>query len=142
MFALFYVFNYICLIILCEVNPSLPCIASYSCFISNTTPLELITLRLQSFSVTRTYVPRRRRVRKGGSGSTFSTLLRKELREGALQSLLEGSSYLASSNSDPDPLLSSFMFNPVVADESVNAPHQSVEDALIKEVSKDDFLER
>ncbi|KAH1150836.1 hypothetical protein GYH30_044715 [Glycine max] len=53
-------------------------------------------------------VQRKRRVRKVGSGSTMS-ILRKELREGALQSLLGSSSYLASSNSEPDPLLSSFM---------------------------------
>ncbi|KAK7303727.1 hypothetical protein RJT34_14640 [Clitoria ternatea] len=89
----------------------------------------------------RNYVPRKRRVRKGGSGSTFS-ILRRELREGALQSLLGGSSYIASSNSEPDPLLSSFMFNPVVADESVSVPPcPSIEDALVKESSKDDFLE-
>ncbi|KAH1209095.1 Protein DEHYDRATION-INDUCED 19 7 [Glycine max] len=84
---------------------------------------------------------RKRRVRKGGSASTIS-ILRKELQEGALQSLLGGSSYLASSNSEPDPLLSSFMFNPVVADESVSATPPSTEDALVKESSKDDFLKR
>ncbi|KAL2580569.1 hypothetical protein AAZV13_15G133400 [Glycine max] len=86
-------------------------------------------------------VQRKRRVRKGGSASTIS-ILRKELQEGALQSLLGGSSYLASSNSEPDPLLSSFMFNPVVADESVSATPPSTEDALVKESSKDDFLKR
>lgn len=91
---------------------------------------------------------RKRRLRKGGSGSTFS-LVRKELlregalREGAWQSLLGGSSYIASSNSEPDPLLSSFMFNPVVADESVSVqPSPSIEAALVKESSEDDFLER
>ncbi|KAG4938905.1 hypothetical protein JHK84_045102 [Glycine max] len=71
-------------------------------------------------------VQRKRRVRKVGSGSTMS-ILRKELREGALQSLLGSSSYLASSNSEPDPLLSSFMFNPAVTDDSF------VEDTLVKE---------
>ncbi|RDY11227.1 Protein DEHYDRATION-INDUCED 19-like 7, partial [Mucuna pruriens] len=101
-----------------------------------------ILLFWPNVSVTRTYVQRKRRVRKGGFGSTFS-ILRKELREGALQSLLGGSSYSASSNSEPDPLLSSFMFNPVVADESVSVlPCPSIEDALVKESSKDDFLER
>ncbi|XP_061344783.1 protein DEHYDRATION-INDUCED 19 homolog 4-like isoform X2 [Gastrolobium bilobum] len=85
---------------------------------------------------------RKRRVRKGGSSSTFS-ILRKELREGALQSLLGGSSYVASSNSEPDPLLSSFIFNPVVADESVSVQScPSIEVAPVKESSKDDFLER
>ncbi|XP_028248080.1 protein DEHYDRATION-INDUCED 19 homolog 4-like [Glycine soja] len=86
-------------------------------------------------------VQRKRRVRKVGSGSTMS-ILRKELREGALQSLLGGSSYLASCNSEPDPLLSSFMFNPAVTDDSASAKPPSVEDALVKESSKDDFLER
>ncbi|XP_027356726.1 protein DEHYDRATION-INDUCED 19 homolog 7 isoform X2 [Abrus precatorius] len=84
-------------------------------------------------------VQRRRRVRKGGPSSTFS-ILRKELREGALQSLLGGSSYIASSNSEPDPLLSSFMFNPVVADEIV--PRSSIEDAIVKESSEEYFVER
>ncbi|KAI3695070.1 hypothetical protein L1987_78058 [Smallanthus sonchifolius] len=47
--------------------------------------------------------------RKGGSISTLS-LLRRELREGNLQSLFGGSSYLAqSANVAPDPLLSSFI---------------------------------
>lgn len=45
------------------------------------------------------------------SHSTLS-LLKKELREGHLQSLLGGSSFTASaSNTAPDPLLSSFMYN-------------------------------
>ncbi|KAK1434481.1 hypothetical protein QVD17_00224 [Tagetes erecta] len=47
--------------------------------------------------------------RKGGSMSTLS-LLRRELREGNLQSIFGGSSYLAqSTNVAPDPLLSSFI---------------------------------
>ncbi|GAB2217809.1 hypothetical protein Drorol1_Dr00001021 [Drosera rotundifolia] len=62
---------------------------------------------------------RKRRSRKGASSSIFS-LLKKELRDVNLQSLLEGSSYLQfSSNSDldidqnpdPDPLLSSFIYS-------------------------------
>lgn len=92
--------------------------------------------------MTRNYVQRKRRVKKGSPGSTLS-MLRKELREGALQSLLGGSSYMASSNSEPDPLLSSFIFNPVLADESLSArPCPSIETAPVKESSKDDFLER
>ncbi|KAK7329507.1 hypothetical protein VNO77_23677 [Canavalia gladiata] len=87
-------------------------------------------------------IGRKRRIKKGGSSSTFS-ILRKELLEGVLQSLLGGTLYIASSHSEADPLLSSFMFNPVVADESVSVPPcPSVEDALVKESSKDDFLER
>lgn len=87
-------------------------------------------------------VQRKRRVRKGGSGSTI-TMLRRELREGALQSLLGGSTFIGSSNSEPDPLLSSFMFSPLVADESSSAtPPASIQGALVKESSKDYFLER
>ncbi|KAK4265842.1 hypothetical protein QN277_026838 [Acacia crassicarpa] len=87
-------------------------------------------------------VQRKRRYRKGGSSSTLS-LLRRELREGTLQSLFGGSSYVASSNSEPDRLLSSFIYNPVAADESVSPqPCPSVESTLVKESSKDDSLER
>lgn len=58
---------------------------------------------------------RKRRSRKGAPYSTLS-LLRKELREGNLQSLLGGSSYIvSSSNAAADPLLSSFILP--VADE-------------------------
>ncbi|CAL5208641.1 unnamed protein product [Lathyrus oleraceus] len=52
---------------------------------------------------------RKRKSRKGGSYSTLS-LLRKELREGNLQSLFGGSPCIvSSSNAAPDPLLSSFI---------------------------------
>lgn len=52
---------------------------------------------------------RKRKSRRAGSHSTLS-LLRKELREGNLQSLLGGSSCVVSSTSTaPDPLLSSFI---------------------------------
>ncbi|XP_019428034.1 PREDICTED: protein DEHYDRATION-INDUCED 19 homolog 3-like [Lupinus angustifolius] len=52
---------------------------------------------------------RKRRSRKSGYYSTLS-LLRKELREGNLQSLFGGSSCIvSSSNAAPDPLLSSFI---------------------------------
>jgi len=58
---------------------------------------------------------RKRKSRKGGSYSTLS-LLRKELREGNLQSLLGGSSRIvSSSNVAADPLLSSFIL-PVADD--------------------------
>ncbi|RYR12907.1 hypothetical protein Ahy_B04g070185 isoform F [Arachis hypogaea] len=88
------------------------------------------------------YVQRKRRLRKGSSSSTFS-ILRKELREGALQSLLGGSSFISSSNSEPDPLLSSFIFNPVLSDESESAqPCPSIEAALVKESSNKSSLER
>ncbi|CAI8615384.1 unnamed protein product [Vicia faba] len=65
---------------------------------------------------------RKRKSRKGGSYSTLS-LLRKELREGNLQSLLGGSSFtLSSSNAAPDPLLSSFILP--VADELSSSESQ------------------
>ncbi|XP_071697839.1 protein DEHYDRATION-INDUCED 19 homolog 7-like isoform X2 [Rutidosis leptorrhynchoides] len=57
-------------------------------------------------------VQRKRRFRRGGSNSTLS-ILKKELREGNLHSLLGGSSYSVPSsvNTEPDPLLSSFIYN-------------------------------
>ncbi|XP_045807673.1 protein DEHYDRATION-INDUCED 19 homolog 4-like [Trifolium pratense] len=85
-------------------------------------------------------VQRKKRVRKGVSNST---LFRKELREGALHSLLGGSSSTAYSNSEPDTLLSSFIFNPVIGDEAVSEQSSSsIEAAIVKESSKDDFVER
>ncbi|KAH9755428.1 protein DEHYDRATION-INDUCED 19 [Citrus sinensis] len=61
---------------------------------------------------------RKRKSRRGGSHSTLS-LLRKELREGNLQSLFGGSSCIvSSSNAAADPLLSSFILP--VADDCVS----------------------
>ncbi|XP_075487384.1 protein DEHYDRATION-INDUCED 19 homolog 3-like [Primulina tabacum] len=58
---------------------------------------------------------RKRKSRKSGSFSTLS-LLRRELKEGNLQSLFGGSaSSVSSSNAAPDPLLSSFIL-PMVQD--------------------------
>ncbi|KAJ8529577.1 hypothetical protein K7X08_036412 [Anisodus acutangulus] len=55
------------------------------------------------------YMQRKRKSRRVGSHSTLS-LLRKELREGNLQSLFGGSSCVVPSTSTaPDPLLSSFI---------------------------------
>ncbi|KDP27871.1 hypothetical protein JCGZ_18951 [Jatropha curcas] len=88
-------------------------------------------------------VQRKRRLRKGGSNSTFS-LLRKGLREGSLQSLLGGSScFVSSSNSEPDPLLSSFIFNPPALDEPLSIqPLSSVEAGSVKESTNEEFRER
>ncbi|KAK2419044.1 Drought-responsive family protein [Trifolium repens] len=67
-------------------------------------------------------IQRKRKSRKGGSYSTLS-LLRKELRDGNLQSLLGGSScIMSSSNAAPDPLLSSFILP--VADEYSSSQSQ------------------
>lgn len=88
-------------------------------------------------------VQRKRRLRKGGSNLTFS-MLRKELREGNLQALLGGSSCIvSSSNVEPDPLLSSFIFNPPTADEPVSLQPLSIAEASdVKESSNREFLER
>nr|TKS06535.1 drought-responsive family protein [Populus alba] len=94
-------------------------------------------------SLTGDYVQRKRRLRKGGANSAFS-ILRKELREGSLQSLLGGSScFVSSSNSEPDPLLSPFIFNPPGFDEAPNAkPLSSVEASSVKGSTTEEFLER
>ncbi|XP_062005091.1 protein DEHYDRATION-INDUCED 19 homolog 3 [Rosa rugosa] len=83
---------------------------------------------------------RKRKTRKGGAHSTLS-LLRKELREGNLQSLFGGSScLLSSSNVAADPLLSSFILP--MADDFVSVqPHFSTETSLAKK-STEKVLER
>ncbi|KAK6930225.1 Drought induced 19 protein type, zinc-binding domain [Dillenia turbinata] len=85
---------------------------------------------------------RRRRLRKGGSGSTFA-LLRKELREGNLQSLLGGSFVASSSNAEADPLLSSFISNASVADEPLNVElHSSAAKSSVKKSLDEDLSKR
>ncbi|KAI3469327.1 hypothetical protein Pfo_025990 [Paulownia fortunei] len=86
---------------------------------------------------------RRRRLRRGGSNLPFS-ILRKELREGNLQSLLGGSSLLvSSSHSEPDPLLTSFIYNPPVVDKSSSVqPLSSVEACSMAEHSVEDLVDR
>ncbi|XP_073300866.1 protein DEHYDRATION-INDUCED 19 homolog 4-like isoform X3 [Primulina huaijiensis] len=62
------------------------------------------------------HMHRKRRLRRGLSNLSFSSL-RKDLLEGKLQSLLGGSSFVVpTSNSEPDPLLNSFICNPTVDD--------------------------
>nr|AFK46835.1 unknown [Lotus japonicus] len=83
---------------------------------------------------------RKRKSRKGGSYSTLS-LLRKELREGNLQSLFGGSSCIvSSSNSAADPLLSSFI-SPLANEPTSSQPHlhtetRSTKKSLDETVSK------
>ena len=61
-------------------------------------------------------VQRKRRCRRGGTSAL--SILRRELREGSLQSILGGSSRLVSSSTtEPDPLLSSFIHNTPLANE-------------------------
>lgn len=85
---------------------------------------------------------RKRKFRRNGSGLTFS-LLRKELREGYLQALLGGSSLNYTGNSEPDPLISSFMCNAPPVDQPVSVePHPPVEERSVKDLSEQEFGER
>ncbi|CAA0817542.1 Protein DEHYDRATION-INDUCED 19 homolog 3 [Striga hermonthica] len=64
------------------------------------------------------YVSRRRRFLRRGTNSPFS-ILRRELRDGSLQSLFGGSSHLGSSaHTEPDPVLTSFILSSPVVDKS------------------------
>ncbi|KAF8392633.1 hypothetical protein HHK36_022982 [Tetracentron sinense] len=94
-------------------------------------------------SLTRGYMQRKRRFRKGGSHSTLS-LLRKELREGNIQSLIGGSSCTVPSSSvAPDPLLSSFIYNLPMVDEPGNVqPHFSAEASSVDKSLVENALER
>ncbi|XP_057792205.1 protein DEHYDRATION-INDUCED 19 homolog 3-like isoform X2 [Salvia miltiorrhiza] len=85
---------------------------------------------------------RKRKSRKSGSHSTLS-LLRRELREGNLQSLFGGSSCIVSSNNAaPDPLLSSFIL-PMVEDyESIVPSHSSAESTTSKKSTTGSISER
>ncbi|MBA0633921.1 hypothetical protein Godav_025628, partial [Gossypium davidsonii] len=76
---------------------------------------------------------RKRKSREAGSHSTLS-LLRKELREGNLQSSFGGSSCTVSSNSAPDPLLFSFIL-PMVDDFVSVQPNFSRETRTTKKSS-------
>nr|XP_043608984.1 protein DEHYDRATION-INDUCED 19 homolog 4-like [Erigeron canadensis] len=87
-------------------------------------------------------IQRKRRLRRGGSNSTFS-YLKKELRDGNLQSLLGGSSFSipSSTNTEPDPLLFSFMYNDVV-DTSQDQTDSPTATLLTVEGSSKDLLAR
>uniref|UniRef100_A0A5B6YWC3 Uncharacterized protein n=2 Tax=Davidia involucrata TaxID=16924 RepID=A0A5B6YWC3_DAVIN len=76
------------------------------------------------------------------SHSTLS-LLRKEFQDEHLRSLLEGSCVVSSSNMAPDPLLSSFFYNPPTADEpEIIQPSSSTEASLAEKSSDENMLER
>ncbi|KAL1546181.1 RING-type E3 ubiquitin transferase [Salvia divinorum] len=84
---------------------------------------------------------RKRKSRKSGSHSTLS-LLRRELREGNLQSLFAGSSCIvSSSNAAPDPLLSSFIL-PMVEDYESVPSHSSAETTIAKKSTTGSTSER
>ena len=92
-------------------------------------------------SLTVDYMQRKRKSRKGGSHSTLS-MLRRELREGNLQSLFGGSSCIVSSNSAaPDPLLSSFIL-PMAEDYGSHQSHSSTETVTVKKSSSEVTAER
>lgn len=92
-------------------------------------------------SLTSAYIQRKRKSRKGGAHSTLS-LLRKELREGNLQSLFGGSSCIvSSSNAAPDPLLSSFIL-PMTDDSSSLQSHLSTAASSAKKSSVEKLPER
>ncbi|CAA2967620.1 Hypothetical predicted protein [Olea europaea subsp. europaea] len=87
------------------------------------------------------FLLRKRKSRKAGSHSTLS-LLRRELREGNLQSLFGGSSRtVPSSNAAPDPLLSSFIL-PVGDDFMSVQSHSSSESTPAKKSSSGNVLDR
>ncbi|KAH7542987.1 hypothetical protein FEM48_Zijuj02G0134100 [Ziziphus jujuba var. spinosa] len=93
------------------------------------------------YSLTNTYMQRKRKSRKGGSHSTLS-LLRKELREGNLQSLFGGSSCIvSSSNVAPDPLLSSFIL-PMSDDYVSVQPPFSTETSSVKKSTDENVSQR
>ncbi|KAM0024420.1 putative drought induced 19 type, zinc-binding protein [Helianthus debilis subsp. tardiflorus] len=85
-------------------------------------------------------VQRKRRIRRVGSNSTYSAL-KRELREGNLHAFLGGSSFsgMSSVNTEPDPLLSSFMYNNVV-DPSQDQTRSSTEAISVVESSNKDFV--
>ncbi|XP_076951569.1 protein DEHYDRATION-INDUCED 19 homolog 4-like [Bidens hawaiensis] len=87
-------------------------------------------------------VQRKRRFRRGGLNSTFS-ILKKELREGNLHLLFGGSSLTGQSmaNTEPDPLLSSFMYNNAV-DPSRGQTDSSVAAMSVAESLNKDILAR
>jgi hypothetical protein len=73
------------------------------------------------------YMQRRRRVQKISSGShSLLSLLRKDLRDGSLQSFLGGSSYVSNPPAaSPDPFLSSLVCNFPVAEPSKDLHSES-----------------
>ncbi|CAJ1976094.1 unnamed protein product [Sphenostylis stenocarpa] len=86
------------------------------------------------------YMQRKRKSRKGGSYSTLS-LLRKELREGNLQSLFGGSSCIVSSSNAADPLLSSFIL-PLANEHASSQPHLHTETRSSKKCSDETVSKR
>ncbi|KAH0435370.1 hypothetical protein IEQ34_026634 [Dendrobium chrysotoxum] len=89
------------------------------------------------------YSQHKRRLRKGSSGSHGAlNFLRKEVRDGSLQSLLGGSSRLITpSHAAPDPLLSSFISNVPIADSSRIVEPEPLDEGINK-ISEEKMVER
>ncbi|KAI4364472.1 hypothetical protein MLD38_020560 [Melastoma candidum] len=83
-------------------------------------------------------VHRKRRLRKGGSSATIS-LLKKELRDGTLQSFLSGTRGTSNPFSEPDPMLSSFISSPSV-EALVNVEPQIDDEVSLVKGSSDEEL--
>ncbi|CAI0551612.1 unnamed protein product [Linum tenue] len=83
---------------------------------------------------------RKRKSRRGGAHSSLS-LLRKELREGNLQSLFGSSCIVSSSNAAPDPLLSSFIL-PMGDDFTSPQTSFSTETSFSKKGPEESIIER
>lgn len=93
-------------------------------------------------SLTRGYLQQKLKLHKGESHSLRSWL-KKELQDGQLQSLLRGSSMFSSSNTEPDPLLSSFIYNmPMVDVTESMQPSSSTEVNFEKKSLDENMLER
>lgn len=87
-------------------------------------------------------VHRKRILRKGGSNLKYF-ISRKELQDESLQSFLGGSQSLASSNAEPDPLLSSFISNLSTVNEPLKEKENySVEASSEEELSMPEALQR
>lgn len=86
-------------------------------------------------------VQRKRRFRRGGPNSTL-TILKKEFREGNLQSLLGGSSLLVQS-SEPEQWLSSFISNTPAVDQPPTAqPPAATSSKSMAEGTSEDLSRR
>lgn len=78
-----------------------------------------------------------------GESHSLRSWLKKELQDGQLQSLLRGSSLFSSSNTEPDPLLSSFIYNmPMVDVTESMQPSSSTEVNFEKKSLDENMLER
>lgn len=92
-------------------------------------------------SLTESYMQQKRKGRKSSSISTLS-LLRRELREGNLQSLFGGSSYIGqSASAAPDPLLSSFIL-PIGDELGSSQSNSSAESVAVTKSTSENVAER